>query len=128
MNVAALQAAGDGRARLGKLVALLGSNNAGERDNALAALGRALGENGLDWAWLADLATRGETPDSDYTRLFGRMVGERLRQGIVHAWSMEPGDARTVRAVADRLASGHVSIFEIQRALSIADAARLRAR
>jgi hypothetical protein len=127
VSLAALLA-DDGRTRLGKLVALLGSDNAGERDNALAALGRTLTDQGLDWAWLANLAAHGEVPDSKHSKLFARVVGERLQRSLARAWAMADGDARFVRQVLGCLVVGQASSDEIERALKIADDVKRKAR
>jgi hypothetical protein len=120
------QACGPPRARLGKLFGILGSEHAGERANALAAIERDLIEADLSWRWVGELVARGELPGGERDRLFVRVVGERLRQALASAWAMPAGDAGVVRGVIARLGAGaaEISVAELERALAIADATR----
>jgi hypothetical protein len=117
------------RARIGRLVGMLGSSSEGERANALAAVDKALSAATLSWGWLAHLVERGELP-ADRDPIFKRLVCDRLREGLVVAWSMGSGDAGFVRDVLARVESGSTEIdFEdVDRALNIATTARRRAR
>jgi len=120
----------DARARLGKLVGLLGSSAQGERENALAAVDRALRAAHLSYGWLADLIARGDLPDGDNERVFKRLIVDRLREGLQVAWSLGPGEANELRSVLVRIEAGlrTIDLKTIDHALNIATKARARAR
>ncbi len=117
------------RARIGRLVGMLGSSSEGERANALAAVDKALSANGLTWGWLAHLVERGELP-ADRDPIFKRLVCDRLRDGLVVAWSMGSGEASFVRDVLVRIESGlrEIDFADVSRAIDLATNARRRAR
>ena len=58
------------RRRVAKLIGMLGSSSAGERENALAAIDKALSAAALTWGWLAALVERGELPGGDRDRIY----------------------------------------------------------
>jgi hypothetical protein len=118
------------RARLARLVGMLGSSAAGERENALAALDKELVSRGVSWGWLADLVAHGELPGGLRERVFKRLVVDRLKQGLVAAWAMAGGDAEFVRKVVAGCVSKSeiVEAGRIETALRIADDARKRAK
>ena len=117
----------DLRERVSKLVGMLGSAHAGERDAAVQAIDKALGSAGYSFAWLCDLVARGKPPNGR-DKVSARLVVERLQAGLAHAWAMSEGDARDVREIVDLCEAGTViSPEKIKRAINIADDARRRA-
>jgi hypothetical protein len=109
-------------------VGMLGSSSAGERANAPAAVDKALTANGLSWGWLAHILERGELP-ADRDPIFKRLVSDRLREGLVVAWSMGSGDSGFVKDVLARVESGSsIEFADVDKALNIATTARRRAR
>lgn len=118
-------------ARIGisKLVGMLGSDHAGERDNALTAASKALAGAGLSWGWVGRLVADGELPGGDREKLLTRLVADRLREGLVTAWAMSGEEAKFVRDVLARCASGlsEASCADLERALQIAGDVRRRA-
>lgn len=118
------------RARVGRLVGMLGSSSGGERANALAAVDKALSAAALSWGWLADLVERGDLPGGDREKIFRRLVAEQLRGSLVRAWAMAGGDAHFVRLVLEECENGSaaVDVGRVSRALKIASDARRHAR
>lgn len=125
------------RARAAKLIAMLGSSNAGEQGNAFGAL-RSLfsGGSGVDWNWVAALVEKGELRDEDAgavarDKLLRRLLVDRLDEGLAHAWAMPPGKAVNLRELRKRCADNKLrdSDFsnEIELALKVADQARVDA-
>lgn len=110
------------RARLARLVGMLGSSSSGERANALAAVDKALQAAALSWGWLADLIERGQLPDGDTARMFKMLVIGRLRESLPRSWAMKAGEAAFVRDVLVRCESGSsdVDLATASRALEIA--------
>jgi hypothetical protein len=119
----------DLRERVSKLVGMLGSAHAGERDAAVQAIDKALGSAGHSWAWLCDLVAGGGLADSEREKLFARLIAARLNAGLDMAWSMDSGEAAVVREIVGRCETGlaQVNATEIARAIKIADGARRRA-
>lgn len=108
------------RSRVGKLIGMLGSTHAGERQNASAALERTLSDAGLSFGWLADVVA-GSSGD-DRHQLFRELVVERLSHALRHAWALTPQEAVFVRQVLYDLAGSNSAA--IARAIEIADRAR----
>jgi hypothetical protein len=117
------------RFRLGKVCGMLGSEHDGERRNALTMLGHQLANAGLSWAWFADLVAHGVMPGGDRTRLFHRLVGARLADGLKYAHAMEPSEASYVRGMAKRSPEEleRAETKFVEHALQICDEARRRA-
>ena len=108
------------RSRLGKLIGMMGSEHAGERQNASAALERTLSEAGLSFGWLADVvAVAGE--DHRYP-LFRELVAERLSHALRNSWALLPREAAFVRDVLYNLNQSNSDA--VRRAIDIADRAR----
>jgi hypothetical protein len=117
----------DLRERVGKLCGMVGSDQTGEKSNALAAIDQALSRAGKTWAWIGEIVARGELPNGR-DKVSARLVAERLQAGLAHAWAMSEGDARDVREIVDLCKAGTViSPEKIKRAINIADDARRRA-
>src|ERR1035437_1871554 len=112
----------DLRQRVGKLCGMVGSDQTGEKSNALAAIDQALSRAGKTWAWIGELA------DSAREKLLARLIAERLNAGLDQAWSMDAGDAAIVREIVGRCETGlaQVNATELARVISIADGARRR--
>ena len=117
------------RERVGKLLGMLGSNQEGERANALAAIEQALNKSGETWASIGSLVAHGDLPGGDREQLLGRLISDRLRDGLAHAWAMTDGDAQTVRETAERCKASiaNVPAGDLSRAIKIADDAKRRA-
>lgn len=117
------------RERVGKLLGMLGSNQKGERANALAAIEQALTRAGETWAWIGSLVAHGDLPGGEREKILARLIGDRLRGGLAHAWAMTDSDAKTLRDIAGRCEKrlAEVSADEISQAIKIADDARRRA-
>lgn len=100
----------DLRERFGKLIGMCGSSSAGERDNALAAIDRALSAAGLTWAWLSDLVASGERPDSGLVQrralLVAKLLKPRLNEALSLAWSMTADEAKAIAELRKRVESG----------------------
>jgi hypothetical protein len=107
------------RSRLGKLIGMLGSKHEGERQNASAALERALTDAGLSFGWLADQVAGSR---DDRGEIFRELIVERLSHALRNAWVLLPHEAAFVRGVLYDL-SGSDSAA-IVRAIEIADRAR----
>ena len=118
----------DLRQRVGKLCGMVGSDQTGEKSNALAAIDQALSRAGKTWAWIGEIVARGELPNGR-DKVSARLVVERLQAGLAHAWAMSEGDARDVREIVDLCEAGtfQISPEKIKRAINIADDARRRA-
>jgi hypothetical protein len=117
----------DLRERVGKLCGMVGSDQAGEKSNALLAIDQALARAGKTWAWIGEIVARGELPN-DRDKVSARLVVERLQTGLASSWAMSEGEAREVREIVDLCEAGTViSPEKIKRAINIADDARRRA-
>jgi hypothetical protein len=124
----------EARDRLAKLFGRLGSDQAGERQNALAAIDKALSAAGLSWAWVCDLVgqaellTEGDLARRD--RLLSRLVGDRLSECLAQAWSMSAEEKASVRPLWSTLqVSKSLRSIEperIEAAIFIADVTRKR--
>ena|ERR1039458_4501139 len=101
----------DLRERVSKLVGMLGSAHAGERDAAVQAIDKALGSAGHSWAWLCDLVAGGGLADSAREKLLARLIAERLNAGLDQAWSMDAGDAAIVREIVGRCKDGLAQVY-----------------
>jgi hypothetical protein len=127
----------DDRARLAKLFALVGgSEHAGERDNALAAIGKVLAGAGSSWSWITELIETGvhaSDPEAiAWDEVLSRLVGDRLREAMGGAWSLSLEERRDLTKVnvpfRTRGSVRNVRISDISRALDIADQVRQRVR
>lgn len=117
------------RERLSKLCGMLGSDRDGERSNAARLIGHALANEGLTWPWLADLVRWGVLPGDQRAAIFHQLLGERLADGIVHAWAMSPSEGHYVRSMAQKN-SAQLEATEtasIAEAIKICDEAKRRA-
>lgn len=116
------------RARVAKLLAMLGSDREGERANALEAINQTLRRNGLDWTWIAELVADGEMPRPDREQLLARLVADRLQRGLEHAWTMFDSDAKEVRQVHSACEGriAEVGTAQLIRAVGLADNAYRR--
>jgi hypothetical protein len=119
----------DLRQRVGKLCGMVGSDQTGEKSNALAAIDQALSRAGKTWAWIGEIVARGELADSAREKLLARLIAERLNAGLDQAWSMDAGDAAIVREIVGRCETGlaQVDATELARVIGLADGARRRA-
>jgi hypothetical protein len=125
----------EARERLAKLFGRLGSDQAGERQNALAAIDKALAAAGVSWAWVCDLVgqaellTEGDLARRD--RLLSRLVGDRLNECLAQAWSLSAEEKAAVRPLRDTLqVSKSLRSIEPERievAIYVADTTRKRA-
>ena len=124
----------DARERLAKLFGRLGSDQAGERQNALAAIDKALSAGGLTWAWVCDLVGQAELLSvldlARRDRLLSRLVGDRLDECLVQVWSMSADERAAVRCLYNELQLAKslrsVKPERIESAIFIADATRKR--
>jgi hypothetical protein len=124
----------EARERLAKLFGRLGSDQAGERDNALLAIDKALTAAGMSWAWVCDLVNQAELLREDdmkrRDRLFARLVGDRLNECQAQAWSLSVEENTGVRRVANELQLSKslraVETERIEAAIFIADTTRKR--
>src|SRR5665213_3929403 len=114
------------RERVGKLLGLVGSDQDGERANALAAIEQALNKSGETWASIGSLVAHGDLPGGEREKILSRLIGDRLRGGLAHAWAMTDGDARTVRETAERCKASiaNVPAGDLSRAIKISDDAK----
>ena len=117
------------RERVGKLLGMLGSNQEGERANALAAIEQALNKSGETWAWIGSLVAHGDLPGGEREQILSSLIADRLRAGLASAWAMSDGDAQAVRKTAERCKASvaNVSAEDLSRAIKIADDAKRRA-
>jgi hypothetical protein len=119
------------RQRLAKVAALLSSDKEGEQLAALAALHGALKRAGLAWNWVCDLIERGQLPNNGREQLLSKLVTERLKAGLVHAWAAtgtESAEIRDLLATATKGDLSAVSIDELSRVIALADQLSRRAR
>ncbi|HXO70411.1 MAG TPA: hypothetical protein VN838_15720 [Bradyrhizobium sp.] len=121
------------RQRLGKLFGRLGSDQAGERDNAIVAIDKALAAAGRGWSWVCELVTSGELPtDADVKArgaLFAELVAERVRDCLAESWALSVAEAAAVGKVAvalDRGGMSDVNVDELREALRISTTMRRR--
>lgn len=112
------------RVRLGKLLGLVGSDQAGERAAALQAIDDALARSGETWATLGQLVA-GADGDRVRTELLERLVAERLRAGLASAWAMNGPDAKLVRRVLTDISGA--PLVELACAVKVCDEALYRA-
>ena len=119
----------DLRERVGKLCGMVGSDQTGEKSNALAAIDQALSRAGKTWAWIGEIVAHADLPNDDREEILARLIADRLNAGLDQAWSMDAGDAAIVREIVGRCEDGlaQVSAAELSRVIKIADGARLRA-
>jgi hypothetical protein len=125
------------RSKLAKCIAMLGSDAAGERANALAAADRELAAAGMSWIDIACLAERMDVPDSvreqalsDVKSVLTKLLRDQLNDALVAAaWTMQPGEAGFLRKIIAECESGTVNATgaDMQRAIDIADQARRHA-
>lgn len=108
------------RSRVGKLIGMLGSAHAGERQNASAALERMLSDAGLSFGWLADVVA-GSDADGRY-EIFRELLVERLSHALRNSWTVLPQEAAFVRDVLYSLNRSNAAA--IRRAIEIADRAK----
>jgi len=120
---------GDLRERVGKLLGMVGSNQEGERANALAAIEQALTRAGETWGWIGSLVAHGDLPGGEREQILSSLIADRLRSGLASAWAMSDGDAKTVRETAERckVSIANVPADDLSRAIKIADDAKRRA-
>lgn len=125
----------EARERLAKLFGRLGSDQAGERQNALAAIDKALSASGLSWAWVCDLVNAAELlTEHDLARrdrLLSRLVGDRLNDCLAQAWSLSAEERNAVRYLSNHLGLSKslrsIETERIEAAMFIADETRRRA-
>jgi hypothetical protein len=117
------------RERVGKLIGMLGSDHSGERSNALAAIEQTLTKAGTTWAWVGSIVSHGDLPRGEREQILGSLIGDRLRGGLSHSWTLSGDEARTLRETAARCKTSlaSVSADELSHAIKIADEARRRA-
>jgi hypothetical protein len=128
------------RSKLAKCIGMIGSTHDGERSNALAAADKALADASLNWTRLAEMVDGvsqlerrvqelEDLHDPARDTLFGRLLVDRLGDGLVHAWSIGDGEANFVRGVSGAiLETGPLSVdvADMTRAIGIADEAQRR--
>lgn len=111
------------RMRLGKMLALVGSDKAGERAAALQAIDQALARAEESWRSIGEMVAGADM--RGLIELFERLVAERLQAGLAHAWSMDGPDAKLVRGVLANI--GGATPVEVACAVKISDEAQRRA-
>ena len=124
----------EARERLAKLFGRLGSDQAGERQNALTAIDKALAAAGLSWAWVCDLLNQAELlSEGDLARrdrLLSRLVGDRLDECLVQAWSLSADEKKAVvplsKALKLSMSLRSIEPERIENAIFIADTTRKR--
>lgn len=118
------------RARLAKLLAMVGSPAKGERNNAVAALDRTLADNQLGWGWLADFITRASVPAAERDRFLAGVLSDRLDHATPHAWALDEGGAAFLKETRAMLRNGQsaCSLGRLRRAVELSDEAIRRAR
>lgn len=120
------------RERLAKLIGRLGSEHAGERENAFAAIKKLLAASGLTWSWVCELVAGGELVEviDGRDRLLTRLVGDRVKEAMVGGWCLlreEYADLRAVNAELVEVRSlQRLSADEIRRAIEVSDLVRQR--
>ena len=102
---------GDFRARVGKLCGMVGSDSAGEKNNALLAIDQALARAGLSWQWIGELVAHGDLSRGEREEILARLIAERLNAGLDQAWSMDAGDAAIVREIVGRCKDGLAQVY-----------------
>ena len=119
----------DFRERVGKLCGMVGSDQAGEKSNALLAIDQALARAGKSWQWIGELVAHGDLSNGEREKILARLIAERLNAGLDQAWSMDAGDAAIVREIVGRCETGlaQVDATELARVIGLADGARRRA-
>ena len=120
---------GDFRERVGKLCGMVGSDQAGEKSNALLAIDQALARAGKTWAWIGDLVAHGDLSNGEREKILASLIADRLNAGLDQAWTMDAGDAAIIRELVGRCETGlaQVNATELARALALANGARRRA-
>jgi hypothetical protein len=121
-------------ARLGKLFGRLGSDQAGERANALAAIDKALPAAGLSWSWVCELVTSGTHAADEGAeardRLLARLMADRLAEAAVGAHSLSVQEHVELRKVSGAIKETgslrSVASADVARALDLADVIRRR--
>lgn len=125
----------DARERLAKLFGRLGSEHAGERQNGLAAIDKALTAAELSWTWVCELVANGiHSADQDVVardRLLTRLVGDRLSEAMFAGENaLSTQQHASLRKLHDGLKEVRslraVKSEEIVRALDLADLVRRR--
>jgi hypothetical protein len=122
------------RTRLAKLFGRLGSEHAGERENALAAIDKALVAPGPGWSWICGLIEVGRLSTDDDAvardRLLVRLVGERIRDCGVHDWTLSVEERASVRKIKNAIelskSLSSIPSAEVELALGVADSVRRR--
>ena len=115
-----------------KLFGMLGSEHAGERDNAVDAIGRALAASGLSWRWICELIAGGTTEQDAAARdrLLSRLVEDRVKEAMIGAWSLSVEEHADLRKVNTELREARslrsVGAHDVHRALEVADMVRQR--
>jgi hypothetical protein len=124
----------DARARLAKLFGLLGSDQAGERSNAIEAIGKTLAASGLSWSWVCELVASGvraEDPEAvARDRVLTRLVGERVTEAVFGIYSLNVEEHAQLRKVNNELRELRslrgLTSREIVHAIDLADLVRTR--
>jgi hypothetical protein len=119
------------RARLGKLLGMIGSAHAGERENALSAVDQALARAGMTWATIGRLVSRGGELPNDREALFARVMKTVCRDTIPRAWALNGGEAKLVSAVFDACDGSRfaeLDAIDLRKVVEISERARKRAR
>lgn len=119
----------DFRERIGKLLGMIGSDQAGEKSNAILAVDQGLARAGKTWAWIGNYVAHGDVSEGEREKILASLIAERLNAGLDQAWSMDAGDAAIVREIVGRCETGlaQVNATELAHAIKIADGARRRA-
>lgn len=127
-------AAGADRDRLAKLFGRLGSDQAGERDSALAAIEKALAAAGSSWSWICALVGRGRLPDdADQAArdgLLDQLVEQLTREAMFGAWALSVEERAALTRVSAELRETRsvaaLRVDEIRRVIEVADIVRKR--
>lgn len=127
---AAVGTAQDARTRLGKLAGMLGSDAAGERANAVDAIGRELARAGLSFAWLAELVVHGQVADPQREKLLADLVAGRLKRGLIYGFGMSGSEQAFVQEISAQCGTGlsETPAAVLRKAVAIADEAQRRAK
>jgi hypothetical protein len=119
--------AADIRERLGKCIAVLGSEHAGERQAGLDAVTKTLGAAGLSWNDLAAMIGQPREPDRE--RLLTSLVGERVRSAMSASFGIKGEEAGILKQIGDACTGAGVSGISTESltcAIGIANAVRGR--